>query len=136
MPEYSRFETDISVRPDDIDMNRHVHNSKYLDYVLAARFDQMTRCYKMSMEDFLNQNLSWFVKEAYIEHKRQLKMGDEITVRTGISELQKRGVKVEFEIFKKGGKLSACGWFNYLMVYADSGRPAVLTDEIIEKYSV
>ena len=28
----SIFETEIIVRPDDIDMNSHVHNSKYLDY--------------------------------------------------------------------------------------------------------
>jgi len=25
---YSEFETIVPVRPDDIDMNRHVHNSK------------------------------------------------------------------------------------------------------------
>ncbi|MEM7013763.1 MAG: acyl-CoA thioesterase, partial [Verrucomicrobiota bacterium] len=36
MPEYSTFESELAVRPDDIDLNGHVHNSKYLDYVLAA----------------------------------------------------------------------------------------------------
>ena len=116
MSEYSQFETELKVRPDDIDMNRHVHNSKYLDYVLAARFDQMTRCYNMSMEEFLNQNLSWFVKEAYIEHKRQLMMGDDVLVRTQVAEMYKRGVKVNFEIIRKEtGKVSASGWFNYLI---------------------
>ncbi|MGY0035466.1 acyl-CoA thioesterase [Pedobacter sp. NJ-S-72] len=39
--EYSIFETALKVRPDDIDMFNHVHNSKYFDYVLAARYDQM-----------------------------------------------------------------------------------------------
>ncbi|MCP5552003.1 MAG: hypothetical protein H7A53_14035, partial [Akkermansiaceae bacterium] len=38
-PAFSTFETRLDVRPDDIDMNRHVHNSRYLDYVLAARYD-------------------------------------------------------------------------------------------------
>ena len=37
----SIFETEIIVRPDDIDMNNHVHNSKYLDYIQTARFIQM-----------------------------------------------------------------------------------------------
>lgn len=36
---YLKFDTELAVRPDDIDMNNHVHNSKYLDYVLAARYD-------------------------------------------------------------------------------------------------
>ena len=44
IPIYSRFETELQVRPDDIDMNQHVHNSRYFDYVLAARYDQMARC--------------------------------------------------------------------------------------------
>ncbi|MFA5803318.1 MAG: hypothetical protein WC879_01620 [Melioribacteraceae bacterium] len=34
---FSIFETEIIVRPDDIDMNNHVHNSKYLDYLLTLR---------------------------------------------------------------------------------------------------
>ena len=36
---YSKFETELQVRPDDIDMYQHVHSSRYMDYVLAARFD-------------------------------------------------------------------------------------------------
>ena len=47
IPLRSRFETEMPVRPDDIDMNQHVHNSRYFDYVLAARYDQMARCYRM-----------------------------------------------------------------------------------------
>ena len=50
---YKRFDTEMMVRPDDIDMNNHVHNSKYLDYVLFARYDQMGRCYGMSMDEFI-----------------------------------------------------------------------------------
>jgi acyl-CoA thioesterase FadM len=41
---YKRFETELIVPPDDIDMNNHLHGSKYLDYVLAARYDHMGRC--------------------------------------------------------------------------------------------
>ena len=137
MSEFSQFETEIAVRPSDIDMNKHVHNSKYLDYVLAARFDQMERCYGMSMEDFTERNLGWFVKNCYIEHKRQLVMGDKILVKTQVEELHKRGVKVSFQILRQADKkVSASGYFNYLMVYADSGKPATLTDEVIEKFSV
>ena len=68
MSTYSAFRTLIPVRPDDIDMNRHVHNSKYSDYVLAARYDQMERCYGMSMGAFLERGLSWVVRASYIEH--------------------------------------------------------------------
>ena len=134
---YATFETVLPVRPDDIDLNRHVHNSKYLDYVLAARYDQMERCYGMSMSDFLDRGFSWVVKAAYIEHKRPLGLGDEVTVRTRVEEIHTRGVKVAFEIRRNPDeKLSARGWFDYVMVHFETGRPAIIPEDILEKYSV
>lgn len=137
MSTFSTFESELQVRPDDIDMNGHVHNSKYLDYVLAARFDQMERCYKMSMEEFLERGLSWYVRAAFIQHKSPLHMGDRILVKTQVAEVRSRGVKVEYEIINQGnGKLSAKGYFDYVMVDRDSGRPVVIADDIVEMYSV
>jgi acyl-CoA thioester hydrolase/thioesterase-3 len=137
MDSFSTFESRLDVRPDDIDMNQHVHNAKYHDYVLAARYDQMERCYGMSMNDFLARGFSWFVKSSYIEHKRPLEMGDSVIVRTRVSEMRKRGVRVEFEILKTSDeKLSASGWYEYVMVHADTGRPAIIPEDIAAKYSV
>ena len=34
-PGRTRFRTPLRVRPDDIDMNQHVHGSRYFDYVLG-----------------------------------------------------------------------------------------------------
>lgn len=134
---FSPFETVLAVRPDDIDMNQHVHNSKYFDYVLTARYDQMERCYGMSMDAFLARGFSWVVKEAHIEHKRPVRMGETVTVRTRVTDLHTRGVTVAFEILKNAdGRLSARGWLDYVMVHAATGRPAIIPDDILEKYSV
>ena len=134
---YSRFETELAVRPDDIDMNRHVHNSHYFDYVLAARYDQMGRCYKMSMEEFLKAGFSWVAKIAHLEFKRPLGLGDVIVVRTWIEEFFKDGVKVRFEIGKKqNGKLCCSGWFDYTMISLKTGRAETIPAWIIEKYSI
>ena len=76
----TRFVTELQVRPDDIDMNHHVHASRYSDYVLAARYDQMARCYGMGMEEFIKIGLGWFVRTWHIEYKRPLRLGDGFTV--------------------------------------------------------
>lgn len=134
---YSEFETELAVRPDDIDMNQHVHNSRYFDYVLAARYDQMSRCYKMSMDDFIAAGFGWVVKTAHVEYKRPLGMGDVMIVKTRIEEIAKDGVKVEFDIVKKSnGKVCCSGWFDYTMVGLKTGRAEAIPDWIAEKYSV
>lgn len=133
----SKFETELLVRPDDIDMNQHVHNSRYFDYVLAARYAQMSRCYKMPMEEFLKNGYGWVVKAAHLEYKRPLSLGESIVVRTWVQEIVKNGVKVEFEITKKSnGKLSCNGYFDYTMINIQTGRAEVIPQWIVEKYSI
>ena len=137
MSDFSQFETRIPVRPDDIDMNQHVHNSKYFDYVLAARYDQMERCYGMAMEAFLERGFSWVVRSSFMEHKRPLRIGDTALVRTRVDEIRTRGVKVAFEIHKQSDdRLVAKGWLDYVMVSAENGRPRAIPEDIIEIYSI
>jgi len=134
---HSKFESELQVRPDDIDMNQHVHNSRYFDYVLAARYDQMSRCYKMPMEEFLKHGFGWVVRRAFIEYKRPLGLGDWFIVRTWIHEIVDDGVQVHFEIIKKStGKLSCDGYFDYTMVNTKTGRAESIPDWIKQKHSI
>lgn len=133
----TKFETELQVRPDDIDMNQHVHGSRYFDYVLAARYEQMGRCYKMSMEEFHKLGFGWFARIAHVEYKRQLKIGESFVVRTWVEEMFKDGVRVNFEILKKNtGKLSCDGYFDFTMISLKTGRAENIPDFIIAKYAI
>ena len=133
----TKFETELRVRPDDLDLFRHVHSSRYLDYVLAARFDQMERCYGVAMEEFLKLGFGWVVKTAHFEYKRPLGMGEHFLVRTWVEDIRGSDVEVHFEIVKQpGGKLSCNGWCHYTMVKLDSGRAEPVPDWIVQKYAV
>jgi YbgC/YbaW family acyl-CoA thioester hydrolase len=132
----TRFETSLLTRPDDIDMNQHVHNSRYLDYVLAARYDQMARCYGFSMEDFTRAGFGWVVRTAHVEFKRPL-IVEPILVRTWIEEITRTDVRVQFEIVKQtNGKLSSDGWFLYTMINLTTARAEPIPDRIAEKYAI
>lgn len=134
---YARFQTELPVRPDDIDMNHHVHNSRYFDYVMAARYDQMARCYGMSMEEFLKNGFGWVVRTAHVEYKRPLLLGDIALVTTWVETLHPDGVTVGFEIHKQAsGKLASDGAFHYTMVDIQTGRAAKIPAWIAEKYTV
>ncbi len=133
---YRRFETELNVRPDDIDMNNHVHTSKYLDYYLAARYDQMERCYLMSMDEFLRRGWTWFIKSVSLEFKRQIKITDALVVRTWIDSHDSTDVSVRFEILKKTGmKLAASGLVVNTLVSISTGRAVPIPDEIIRQYT-
>lgn len=134
---YSQFTSEFKVRPDDIDMFNHVHNSTYFDYVLAARYEQMEVNYKMPMEEFLQKGFGWVVRSAYVDYKRPLGLGDRFSVTTGIDTINEKGCKVKFEIKNlKSGKVSCDGWFDYVMIDINTGRSVKVSEEIILKYSI
>jgi acyl-CoA thioester hydrolase/thioesterase-3 len=133
----TKFETELQVRPDDIDMNQHVHGSRYFDYVLAARYDQMARCYRMSMDEFIQAGFGWFIKTAHVEYHRPLRMGDSFLVRTWVDDVVRTGVKVQFEILKKANdKLCCDGYFDYTMINLQTGRAETIPEWIAARYSV
>ncbi|MFC5284376.1 acyl-CoA thioesterase [Pedobacter alpinus] len=134
---YSRFTTEHKVRPDDIDMFNHVHNSIYLDYVLAARYEQMETCYGMSMEKFLEMGFGWVVKTVQIDYKRPLELGNTFSVETGITEINKKGCRITFDIVNlKTKKTSTSGWFDFVMIDLKTGRGVEVSEEMIQLYSI
>lgn len=135
-PVFSRFTTKMRVRPDDIDLYRHVHSSRYLDYVLAARFDQMERCYGMSMQDFAERGLGWFQRALTINYKRPLAMAENFTVETGIIRFRRDGVVVSFKIFKENGKIAADGEGDYALIDMKTRWATEIPDDIKAKYSI
>ncbi len=134
---YARFETELQVRPDDIDMYQHVHSSRYMDYVLAARFDQMERCYKMPMAEFQKRGYGWFMAATQMNFRRPLVLGDRFKVRTWIEKFTLIGVKVQFQILRHSNQQPSCdGWFDYVLISLETSRTARLPADIRAKYAI
>ena len=135
---YSIFETEITIRPDDIDMNNHVHYSRYLDYILMARYDQMKKDYKVAMEEFVARGFSWVASELTIQYKRPILLQDgSVRVRTQLEEFHGAKVVINFWIVKKDSeKIIARGQVCYTMIAAKNGRPTRVPDDIVEQYQV
>jgi acyl-CoA thioester hydrolase/thioesterase-3 len=135
--EFSTFETEIVVRPDDIDMNNHVHNSKYLDYVQTARYIQMRDNYKFPMEEYLERGYNWYASTAQIEFKRALKFGDIAVVRTQIKEWSGAQVIINFWIInKQTNKIASEGYIVYTLISLSSGRPVRIPEDVLERHNI
>lgn len=133
---YARFVTEMRVRPDDLDLYCHVHASRYLDYVLAARLDQMERFYGMPMEEFAARGLGWFQRAMTINYKRPLAMGERFKVETGVVAFRRDGVVVSFKIFKENGRVSADGEGDYALIDMKTRRATAIPADVKEKYSL
>jgi len=134
----SRFTSPFSVRPDDIDLFQHVHSSRYQDYLLAARFEQMERCYGISMQEFIDKGFGWFVSDFRIQYKAQLGLGDDFQVTTWIQSIRAATVTVNFEIqrTKPDAQLCCLGESRYVFIKLANGRPTRIPDWVVNTYSI
>ncbi len=133
----SKFETELQVRPDDIDMYQHVHSSRYMDYVLAARFEQMERCYRMPMSEFQQRGYGWFMAATQMNFRLALGLGERFTVRTWNETFTLIGLRVQFQIERRSDGRRCCdGWFDYVMVSLETARPVRIPAWIRAKYSI
>jgi acyl-CoA thioester hydrolase/thioesterase-3 len=134
---YKKFETEMTVRPSEIDYNGHVHQSAYLDYLLFARVDQMQRCYKMPIEEFFKRGLSWATKSISIDYLKSLYMNERFLVRTWIDTIGEKSVTVRFQILKTmSGAVAAEGESTYVLVDVKAGKPVAIPEDIKEKFSI
>jgi acyl-CoA thioester hydrolase/thioesterase-3 len=134
---HARFESELQVRPDDIDLFQHVHSSRYLDYVLAARYDQMARCYGMSWEAFTERGLGWYLTSVAMDFLRPLKLGERFVVRTWIDQFFTDGVRVGYEIDKKEtGKRCLNGHAEYKLINLATSRAMAIPDDIKARYNI
>lgn len=137
MSGFAKFETELAVRPDDIDLYQHVHSTRYLDYVLAARFEQMERNYGMGMQAFADRGLGWFMSAAHIQYKRPLGWGDRMVVRCWVESIAEMGCRVAFEIEKLPQRKRVCdGYCDYTLVALATGRGTAIPEDVKAKYSI
>jgi acyl-CoA thioester hydrolase/thioesterase-3 len=133
----SKFDTEIVVRPNEIDYNGHVHQSVYLDYLLFARVTQMRQFYKMPIEVFFKRGYSWATKSTYIEFQNPLFLNETAIVRTWVEEIKKKSIRICFQILKKKTEiLSAEGYAVYVLINAKTGKPEIIPEDIKDKYSI
>jgi acyl-CoA thioester hydrolase/thioesterase-3 len=136
---HAKFETQMQVRPDDIDLFQHVHSSRYMDYVLAARYEQMARCYGMSWEEFSQRGLGWYLTATTMHFLRPLGLGDRFIVRTWIEEFlaDDAGVRMSFEIDRQEtGKHCFNGEAEYKLINLAVNRAIRIPEDIKARYSI
>jgi acyl-CoA thioester hydrolase/thioesterase-3 len=138
MPLNTRVHTTLlQVRPDDIDLFGHVHSSRYMDYVFAARLEQMEMCYGMPLQEFMQYNLGWYLSATEMRYLKPLKLGDSMKVQTAIVSMGTASVRVEFAILRDADDVLCCkGWAEYVMVDLQTGRPRPIPEWIINRYSL
>ncbi|KQX54680.1 acyl-CoA thioesterase [Paenibacillus sp. Root444D2] len=97
---------DIIVRSTEIDVNGHVNNAKYLEYLEWGREEWYEQS-QLSYETFGAMGIQTVTVNITINYKKECKQGDQLTVTCRPDKMGRSSYVLKQEIFNKQGELCA-----------------------------
>jgi acyl-CoA thioester hydrolase len=124
------FYYDIKVTENEIDFNNHLNNFYYVKWMQESGIEH-SKANGITLKTYERLQATWFAKSHYIEYKAPAYLGDEIRVKTWISEIGKIKSKRKYEFYRiSDNKLLATAETVWVFVDTKSGRPTPIKDEI------
>jgi len=124
----SIFTYTLTVPHSAIDEYGHVNNVIYLQWMqdAAMRHPESIAEYKQP------ENTGWFAREHRIEYLSPAYVGDEIEIRTWISEIKRVRAIRKYEFVRKvDGKVLTKGETLWIFVQLTTGRPISIPAEVL-----
>ena len=123
----SIFNYTFTIPQSVIDENGHVNNVAYLQWMqeVAAIHHPQAVGYKPA------ENTTWYAREHRIEYLLPAFEGEELEVRTWLSEIRRVRVHRYYEFVRKSdGKLIVRGETDWVYVDAKTGRPISIPQDV------
>ena len=119
------FEKTITVEPDHIDIQQHVNNVVYLQWVQDIAGEH----WLSKSDPAFNETHFWVVLNHFIEYKGQAFLGDSLTIRTFVERNEGvRSVRI-VEIFK-ADKLITRARTEWVLMNRERNRPVRVPEAV------
>jgi len=124
----------VKVTENEIDFNNHLNNFYYVKWMQESGIEH-SKQNGITFETYESIGATWFAKSHYIEYKAPAYLGDEIIVKTWISDIGKIKSKRKYEFYRKSdNKLLATAETLWVFVDMKTSRPTAIKDEIKDRF--
>ncbi len=113
------------VRFQDCDPFNHLNNSKYLDYFINAREDQLILAYDLDIFDIAKRQLkSWVVGDHKIAYLSSAKSNEVVVIESQLINFSKNRLYVEMKMYDADRKkLHAILWTTFVHIDMRTQKP-------------
>jgi YbgC/YbaW family acyl-CoA thioester hydrolase len=106
------LESSIKIRFHDCDPFNHLNNSRYLDYIMTARGDQLIDNYNFDIYQLLReQNIGWVMAQTQISYLAPAMVMEEVVIQTQLLSCTERSLHMEAQMWSQNkSSLKAVMW--------------------------
>jgi len=133
MPIFPIFTYNFIIPANVIDENGHVNNVAYDQWMQDAAM----RYAEALVEYTPAENTTWYAREHRIEYLLPAFLGEELEVRTWLSDVKRVRAHRRYEFIRKSdGKVIARGETDWVYVDATTGRPLAIPANALELFPI
>ncbi len=125
------------IRFQDCDPFNHLNNSKYIDYLINAREDQILEEYNLDMFAHIRKhNAAWVVTSHQISYLKPALIMEEVSIQSQLLHFGESNILVEMRMLdKKGLKLKSVLWTQFTYFDLKSQKKASHPEDLMGLFS-
>ena len=129
-------ESKATIRFHDCDPFNHLNNSRYIDYLLAAREDHLLHTYGFDLYRRIQQTgTAWVVAEHRIAYLRAALLMETVVICSSVIDWQQDSIWVEMQMWNADkSRLKCLLWTCFVHVNAKTGKREDHTPELYEQF--
>lgn len=131
------IESKHRIRFQDCDPFKHLNNSKYIDYFINAREDQIKEYYGIDMYAMIGQtNNAWVVGSNQISYLAPARLMEEIVIESKLINFSPKSIQVEMMMWNKDKtKLKALYWVKFIYISLLDQKSTNHPEELMDLFS-
>ncbi|HEX2609093.1 MAG TPA: acyl-CoA thioesterase [Flavisolibacter sp.] len=96
------LESTVKIRFPDCDAFQHLHNSRYIDYMINAREDQLLESYGFDVYALAAQKgVGWVAAQSQISYLAPAMIMEEVTIQTRLLTATEKGLMLEARMWDR-----------------------------------
>lgn len=120
---------DIIVRSTEIDVNGHVNNAKYLEYLEWGREEWYEQA-GLAYDKFLEMGIQTVTVNININYRKECKQGDQLSIKTSPEKVGRSSFVLRQEIYNQHGEKCADALVTSVAMDAESRKSREIPDEM------
>ena len=128
------LESNTKVRFHDCDPFNHLHNSRYIDYIMAARSEQLEAHYQFDVYKLAReQGVSWVAAQAQVSYLQPALLMEEVTIQTRLFSYTEKSLLAEGIMWNRNKTAAkALLWIKLVHCNIKTGKSHVHSDALLE----
>lgn len=124
------LESNMKVRFHDCDPFSHLNNSRYIDYMITARADQLIDHYNLDIYQLAHtKGLGWVTAETQISYLQPANLMEEVVIQTRLNSFTEKSLLFEAIMWNRDKNVAKCIMWTKLVHYDIRNRSVHIHDE-------